>query len=106
MLIHSAIFPLPPTSLPLHHSSVPIPDKAETEEADEIRNTASSVAQLTGGESSAVLLLAKGYLALLDGQLAAARDSLQQGERKFSVLYYERERQFLCLCVCVCVLVY
>ena len=95
--------PLPQLLFQCIISSVPIPDKAETEEADEIRNTASSVAQLTGGESSAVLLLAKGYLALLDGHLAAARDSLQQGERKFSVLYYETERQFLCLCVCVLV---
>ena len=71
--------------LPVYQSIIHAPDKAETEEVEEIRKLASSLAQLTGGESSAVLSLAKGYLALLDGKLAAARDALQQGEQRFSI---------------------
>ena len=62
-----------------------VADQADSEEAEEIRKLASSLAQLTGGGGSAVLSLAEGYLSLLEGRLMAARESLQQGERTLSL---------------------
>lgn len=52
--------------------------KASTDDVDKIKKLASSLGQLSEEEKSAVLLLAKGYLALLEGKYTSARDSLQQ----------------------------
>ncbi|XP_070178733.1 uncharacterized protein [Littorina saxatilis] len=61
--------------------------KASTDDVDKIKKLASSLGQLSEGEKSAVLLLAKGYLALLEGKYTSARDSLQQCVSKMKKLF-------------------
>ena len=60
-------------------------DEMKADEVGEIRNTKSSLSQLKGGQRSGVLLLAEGYLALLDSKLTAARDCLQECQRSLLV---------------------
>ncbi|KAK7473574.1 hypothetical protein BaRGS_00035177 [Batillaria attramentaria] len=54
-------------------------ENAHTGEVEEIRSLVSALAQLKEGGTSDVLLLAQGFLALQDGSLLLAQESLQKG---------------------------
>ncbi|XP_076443970.1 superkiller complex protein 3-like [Babylonia areolata] len=68
-------------------------DTTDPEEVERIKELTARLTELTQGESrSAILLFARGYLSLTEGQYTAARDALQEGVEKmkscFCGLYY------------------